>query len=63
LGKSNRHPDPADLANLDHPSHKQQWLELARAMGRLDARRDFELIYGKGKAIDQAQTRKPADDD
>jgi hypothetical protein len=38
-----------DPRNLDHPSHREQWLEFARALGRMDARKDFELIYGKGK--------------
>jgi hypothetical protein len=33
--------DPADPRNLNHPSHREQWLELARAMGRAEA--DDEL--------------------
>jgi hypothetical protein len=35
--------DPTDPRNLNHPSHKEQWLELARAMGRAEARDEFEL--------------------
>ena len=38
---------PSDAQSLDHPSHREQWLELARALGRLDARKDFEAIHGK----------------
>jgi hypothetical protein len=49
--------DPADPKSLDHPSHKEQWLALARALGRLDARRDFDAIR-RGEAIDQTPTRK-----
>jgi hypothetical protein len=48
--------NPTDPSSLDHPSHKEQWLALARALGRLDARRDFETIR-KGKISDQAQAR------
>jgi hypothetical protein len=39
--------DPTDPRNLNHPSHKEQWLELARAMGRLEAREEFERLRGK----------------
>lgn len=55
-------PDPSDPASLAHPSHKEQWLALARALGRLDAKKDFEAMYGsKGKTIDQAKADKPGD--
>jgi hypothetical protein len=30
--------DPADPRRLDHPSHRAAWLELADAIGRLEAR-------------------------
>lgn len=30
--------DPADPRSLDHPSHREAWLELADAIGRLEAR-------------------------
>jgi hypothetical protein len=36
-----------DPRSLDHPSHREKWLALARALGRLDARKDFEAIHGK----------------
>lgn len=36
----------SDESSLGHPSHKEQWLELARALGRMDARKDFEAIHG-----------------
>ena len=42
-----RNLSPDDPRSLDHPSHKEQWLELARALGRMDARKDFEAIYGR----------------
>jgi hypothetical protein len=47
--------DPSDPRSLDHPCHKEQWLELARALGRLDARRDFEAL--RGGTIDQTHAR------
>lgn len=49
--------EPTDPDSLEHPSHREQWLALARALGRLDARRDFEALR-RGKTIDQASTRK-----
>jgi hypothetical protein len=30
--------DPADPRSLDHPSHREAWLRLADAIGRLEAR-------------------------
>src|SRR5215471_7472337 len=38
--------DPADPASWDHPSHDEQWLELARAMGRTAARREWKRLHG-----------------
>jgi hypothetical protein len=35
--------DPRDLT---HPCHREQWLELARAIGRLEAREEFKLLQG-----------------
>jgi hypothetical protein len=54
-------PDLSDPRNLSHPSHKEQWLELARALGRLDARRDFETLYGKAPPDDspKIKARRP----
>jgi hypothetical protein len=49
--------DPDDPRSLDHPSHDEQWLELARALGRLDARKDFETIHGKAPPDDRPETK------
>jgi hypothetical protein len=42
-----RDVNPISPRNIHHPCHDEQWLELARALGRLDARKDFETIHGK----------------
>jgi hypothetical protein len=46
--------DPADPRSLDHPSHREAWLRLADAIGRMEAR---EIIkrQGKGKADEGRQ--------
>jgi hypothetical protein len=36
-----RHLDPDDRRNLDHPCHDEQFLELARAIGREMARQQY----------------------
>jgi hypothetical protein len=36
--------DPNDERSLDHPCHKKQWLELARVLGRLEAREQYVMI-------------------
>jgi hypothetical protein len=36
--------DPSDERSVDHPCHREQWLELARAIGRLEAREEFNLL-------------------
>jgi hypothetical protein len=36
--------DPGDPRNIDHPCHRKQWLELARAIGKLEAREKFNLL-------------------
>ena len=36
--------DSSDPRSLDHPSHKAQWLELARAIGRFEAREEYAMI-------------------
>jgi hypothetical protein len=41
---------PDDPRHIDHPSHKEQWDELARAMGRALADRDFKRL----RAFEQA---------
>lgn len=33
--------DPADPRSLEHPAHDEQWLELARALGRQLGREEF----------------------
>jgi hypothetical protein len=47
-----------DPRNIDHPSHKEQWLELARALGRLEAQEEYERLHGnKGHSDGIAKTR------
>ena len=38
--------DPSDPRNLSHASHREEWLELARALGRLEAREEYDLLHG-----------------
>jgi hypothetical protein len=57
-----RDPDPSDPRSIEHPSHREQWLALARALGRLDARRDFEILHGKGGSIDEVKARSSKPD-
>jgi hypothetical protein len=33
-----------DPRNIHHPCHREQWLELARAIGRMEARQEFEQL-------------------
>jgi hypothetical protein len=42
-----RSPNPISPHHIGHPTHDGKWLELARALGRIDARKDFESIHGK----------------
>jgi hypothetical protein len=37
--------DKNDPRNIDHPSHKEKWLELARVLGRLEAREEYAMIH------------------
>lgn len=61
--RASREFDSADpTRRIDHPSHKEQWLALARALGRLDAKRDFEIIHGKGGTVDKTKTRNSKPD-
>src|SRR6516162_3284128 len=42
-------PLPAsDPRSLDHPCHKEQWMEFYRARGRAMARYDWERLHGGG---------------
>jgi hypothetical protein len=40
-----RRLDPSDERSPDHPCHKKQWLELARVLGRLEAREEYAMIH------------------
>jgi hypothetical protein len=52
--RASRELDATDPRSIDHPSHREQWLALARALGRLDAKAEFAALQ-KGETID---TRK-----
>jgi hypothetical protein len=39
--------DPSDPRSLGHPCHEQQWLDLARALGRALARQEWDRLHGK----------------
>jgi hypothetical protein len=57
-----REVNPISPRHIGHPIHDEQWLELAKALGRMDARKDFEIIHGKAPANDndpQTQGRRP----
>lgn len=58
-----RSPDPSDPRSLDHPSHREQWLELADALGRLIAQRVFERLYGEPERQDEDGITKIKDRD
>ncbi len=46
LGKM-RLLDASDVRSLNHPSHKEQWLELARAIGRQISRDERNGLSGQ----------------
>jgi hypothetical protein len=46
LGKTRR-LDASDERSLDHPSHREQWLEMARAIGRQIARDEMNGHVGQ----------------
>jgi hypothetical protein len=46
LGKMRR-LDASDERSLDHPSHKEQWFEVARAIGRQIARDEHDGCRGQ----------------
>jgi hypothetical protein len=52
-----RKVNPLDPRNIGHPLHDAKWLELARALGRMEARRDFEILYGKKAPDDSPKTK------
>lgn len=39
--------DASDNRNPDHPCHTQAWLEMARALGRMTADREWERLHPK----------------
>jgi hypothetical protein len=49
-----------DPRNIDHPSHKERFLELARILGRLEAREEFERLHGRGQ-LDEATKTSSSD--
>lgn len=53
--------EPDDPRSLSHPSHREQWLELARAIGRLEAREEFKLSQAKGRPHVIAKTKDRCD--
>jgi len=36
--------DLSDPRNLSHPSHRDQWLQFARVLGRLEAREEYATM-------------------
>jgi hypothetical protein len=42
-----RRLDKSDPRSLDHPSHKEQWFEMARAIGRQMARDERDGYSGQ----------------
>ena len=46
LGKMRR-LDESDPRSLNHPNHKEQWLEMARAIGRQIARDERNGLSGQ----------------
>lgn len=46
LGKMRR-LDASDERSLNHPSHKNQWLEIARTIGRQIARDERDGLSGR----------------
>ena len=49
---------PDDPRNIHHPSHRERWLELARAIGKAEARADFEHLKAEhlpGTVFDMAE--------
>jgi hypothetical protein len=62
--------DPSDPRNPNHSCHDEQWLELARVLGRTMADRDWERLHGerghdeKGgslRTVLQRSTKRPLD--
>lgn len=47
-----RRLDPSDPRSLDHPCHKEQWLQLARALGEARERDDWYRAHPEEKERD-----------
>ena len=47
-----RELDPDDPRSISHPSHREQLLELAEAIGRWEAREEFERLKAGQKSND-----------
>jgi hypothetical protein len=43
--------DPSDERSIDHPCHKKQWLELAKVLGRLEAREEYAMIHNNDERL------------
>lgn len=41
--------DPSNPESIDHPSHRQKWLELVKALATALADRDFEAQRKRGQ--------------
>lgn len=52
-----RDVNPISPRHIGHPIHDEKWLGFARALGRLDARRDFETIHGKAPSDDRPKVK------
>ncbi len=48
---------PDDPRNINHPMHREKWLDLARVLGRMDARMEYQRALSAAKEID-AMSRK-----
>jgi len=46
-----RRLDPSDERSIDHPCHKKQWLELAKVLGRLEAREEYAMIHNNDERL------------
>jgi hypothetical protein len=40
-----RDVNPISPRHIHHPIHDEQWLELARALGRMEAREEYQELH------------------
>jgi hypothetical protein len=52
---------PGDPRSLDHPCHDEQWLELARAIGRSMARQHYARCKAERTADDKTEQPNSGD--